>query len=76
MSQITIYLDPAREKRLRSVVKGAQVSLSKWLGRLIDRELSEEWPESIKNLAGAWDDFPSLDQIRKHQGKDTKREKL
>jgi len=39
-------------------------------------ESSGEWPESIVRLAGAWKDFPSLDEIRQGQPKDASRELL
>jgi len=34
------------------------------------------WPDSIKKLAGAWSDFPLLDEIRAEKGKDALRESL
>ncbi len=41
-----------------------------------EQEYGIEWPESVKNLAGAWRDFPALEEIRGIQKQDTPRETL
>ena len=32
------------------------------------------WPENIINLAGAWSDLPTAEEIRKDMGRDVKRD--
>ena len=52
------------------------ISKSKWVANLIKEKIADEWPESVKNLAGAWADFPSAEEIREGLGEDIKRENL
>lgn len=74
MSQITIYLEPKLEKKMRQAVKKSRLSQSRWLANLIHKECDTNWPAPIRQLAGSWNDFPSLGEIRRHQGHDTPRE--
>jgi hypothetical protein len=76
MGQVTIYLEDEIEAKMEEAAKKAHLSKSKWISRLIDAEVSNKWPNSIKELAGSWDDFPSLDEIRKGLGQDIGREDL
>jgi len=36
--------------------------------------VANEWPQSIARLTGAWEDFPTLDDLRSHIGEDVERE--
>lgn len=76
MSQVTIYIDGTTESRMRSAAKAANISLSKWISKVIAERLDTQWPDDIKQLAGSWSDFPTLDEIRSSEGKDIKREQL
>ncbi len=76
MGQVTIYLDPAIEKKMKQSAKSTNLSLSKWISNIITEKISVQWPEEIKNLAGAWRDFPSIEDIRSSHGENVKREKL
>lgn len=76
MSQITIYLDQNTEMMMRKFVKKMGSSLSQWLTGLIKKELVSLWPESVKKLAGACPNFPSVQEIRNTFGADVKREEL
>lgn len=76
MGQVTIYFDDEVESKMRSAAKSMKISQSNWISSLIKRKVNEEWSESTKNLAGAWTDFPSLDEIRYFQKEDSIREKL
>jgi hypothetical protein len=40
------------------------------------RKTVSTWPESISELAGAWADMPTAEEIRKKVGRDASREKL
>ena len=70
MGQVTIYLEDEIEAKMAEAAKKSHLSKSKWVSRLIAAEVSNKWPNSIKELAGSWDDFPSLDEIRKGLGQD------
>lgn len=75
MGQVTIYLDNETEARLKQAAKSSQTSVSKWVASMIQNQIKNEWPKGIENLVGSWkDDFPSLNEIRSSNAKDTKRE--
>lgn len=76
MSQITIYLDSETEAFVNAAVRGSGSSKSKWIAEAIRARARSEWPASIVALEGAWTDFPSLEEIRKAEGRDRKRERL
>ncbi|MEJ2619077.1 MAG: CopG family transcriptional regulator [Candidatus Thiodiazotropha sp.] len=76
MGQVTIYLEEEIEKKMVAAAKSAHLSKSKWISKLIQEKVSNEWPQSVIEMAGAWEDFPDLDSIRSNVGKDAKREAL
>lgn len=73
MGQVTIYLDEKTERKMRKYVKSSGLSVSKWLARLIKERTASEWPDSVRQLAGAWTDLPSPEEIRKSLGEDLER---
>ncbi|MEE4376276.1 MAG: CopG family transcriptional regulator [Candidatus Competibacteraceae bacterium] len=76
MGQVTLYVDTETEQRMKTAAKAAGLSTSKWVTQLIVEKTSNEWPEDIKNLAGAWPDFPTAEQLRSEEISDTPRESL
>ena len=76
MGQVTIYLENEVQKKVTDMAKDAGYSLSKWISLLLKKEINTQWPQSIQDLAGAWNDFPSLEEIRSNMGKDVPREIL
>ena len=76
MAQITIYVDDDTLKKVDRATKASGVSKSKWITESIQLRLRAEWPDSVKELAGAWEDFPLAEEIRASQGKDSRRERL
>ena len=76
MGQVTLYLDPETEERMKAAAKAAGVSQSRWVAELIRYKTATEWPASIARLAGAWADLPSLEEIRGGLPGDTPREPL
>lgn len=76
MGQVTIYLDNETEKRMLNVVKKSGLSKSKWISDLIKQKTASTWPDSIVELAGAWKDLPTAEEIRDDIGVDVKRELL
>jgi hypothetical protein len=78
MGQVTLYLDPETEEKMKEAAKTAGVSQSRWVADLIREKTATEWPASIVQLVGAWaeEDFPSLDEIRKGLPPDLPRESL
>lgn len=76
MGQVTIYLDNDTEKKLTEIVKHSGKSKSRWIADLIREKAHTSWPEHVQSLAGAWDDFPSAEQIRADMGTDLDREEI
>ncbi len=74
MSQVTIYLKPELAEKAKTAAEGAGLSQSKWIARLIEEKLANQWPDSVKQLAGAWPDFPEAEALREGQGEDLPRE--
>ena len=76
MAQITIYLDPENERRLREAAADAGLSVSRWVAELIEERTRTQWPSAVRELAGAWQHFPDLDDLRDDQAEDAEREPL
>ncbi len=76
MGQVTIYLESRTEKKARAAARSAGVSLSKWIAGRIERGARSEWPAYFRDLAGAWPDAPTVEQIRATYGRDTRRSRL
>jgi hypothetical protein len=76
MSQITIYLRPELAQKIRDAAMSEGISQSRWIAKLVEKKLESEWPKSIRQLAGAWPDFPEAEELRKDQALDTSREPL
>ena len=73
MVQVTIYLDDEIEKKMVDAAKSANLSTSKWVAALIKAKVANDWPDSARQLAGAWQDFPSAEEIRTTIGNDADR---
>jgi hypothetical protein len=76
MGQVTIYLDDETEQRARAAAQSQGVSLSKWVAKQVRQGAISEWPDFVRELAGAWSDLPSAPQLRRLPGKDTRRARL
>ena len=66
---------PSR-KKMTDTIKKSGKSKSKWIADLIREKTAGSWPENIINLAGAWSDLPTAEEIRKTMGRDMKRESI
>jgi hypothetical protein len=76
MGQVTLYLDPETESKMKAAAETAGLSQSRWVADLIREKTATRWPESLAKLAGSWSegDFPSLAEIRAGIGEDVPRE--
>jgi hypothetical protein len=74
--QVTLYIDEETRARMKAAAKAAGVSVSRWVADLIRARTRAEWPASVRKLAGAWPDFPTLRQLRSTKAPDTPRESL
>jgi hypothetical protein len=76
MAQVTIYLDDETEQNARAAARSRGLSLSKWIADRVRRGALSDWPDHVRELAGAWSDLPSAEQLRRTKGRDTKRPRL
>lgn len=76
MAQVTIYLDEHTEEQMDRAAKDAGLSRSRWVAELIREKTTSEWPESVRQLAGSWKDFPDVEEIRAGLGEDAPRSSL
>ena len=76
MGQVTIYLEDEIEHKMVQAAESAHLSKSKWIAKVIQEKVANEWPQSVVNLAGTWEDFPNIEDIRVNKGKDSKREDI
>lgn len=74
MAQVTIYLDEETNRRLTEAAKAENQSKSKWISMIIRQKTETQWPDSVVRLAGAWKNFPSLEEIRSSGSEDSPRE--
>jgi hypothetical protein len=76
MAQVTLYLDDETAERMKKAARAAGLSRSQWLARLVREQVDDQWPAAVREMAGAWPDFPLAEDLRAGQPPDTKREKL
>lgn len=76
MGQITIYLDDESERSLRKAAGAAGIPVSRWVAGLIREKTRTQWPDSVREMAGAWSDFPEPEMLRERSEDDTRREEL
>jgi hypothetical protein len=76
MGQVTIYLDEETEAKARAAAHAEGLSLSRWVADRIRPRALDQWPASVRELAGAWEDLPSAEEIRRGLGRDTRRRRL
>jgi len=76
MAQLTLYLDRETAGKMRQAAESEGLSQSQWVARLIKARLESEWPQAVRELAGAWTEFPEVDELRRTSGEDVAREPL
>lgn len=76
MGQVTIYLEDEIEARMAAEAEARKLSKSKWIASVIREKLVDEWPSTVREAAGNWDDFPELEEIRGKAQAEVKRERL
>ena len=76
MGQVTIYLEDEIEQKMIVNAKAMKQSKSKWVANVIREKLTEEWPATVRELPGSWEDFPAPEELRGTEQADVKRESL
>lgn len=76
MAQVTLYLDDETADRLKKAAKQAGLSRSRFLARLVREKTVTEWPQAVKELAGAWPEIEVVERRRRRDGRDARRVKF
>jgi hypothetical protein len=76
MAQVTIYIEPELEAKMRQAAQAMNLSQSKWVANIIREKLQNEWPATVIALAGAWTDLPDVEEIRSTMSSDIEREQF
>jgi hypothetical protein len=76
VGQVTIYLDDETADKAKAAAQSQGISLSKWIAGRIRHGTLSDWPTHVRELAGAWSDLPSAEELRKLRHADAKRAKL
>ena len=76
MAQVTLYLNDEAARRVKAAARKSRVSVSRWVAELVESRTRTDWPPEVRELAGAWPDFPDLQKIRSLTGKDHPRVRL
>ena len=76
MGQVTIYLEDEIEQKMIVNAKAMKQSKSKWVANVIREKLTEEWPATVRELPGSWEDFPAPEELHGTEQADVKRESL
>lgn len=67
MGQITIYIDDQVQSKIKKMAKSMNLSVSKCITQILEQKTSNVWDSSIRQLSGAWEDFPDTEEIRSNQ---------
>lgn len=76
MAHLTIYLPDEVDRQVRKAAKESKVSVSKWVADRVGNSVATEWPAEFLSLAGAFPDFPDIEELRAGYGEDVPRESL
>lgn len=74
MKQLLLEIDDITEAKINAAAKTAGLSTQEWLQQIIDEKTVTTWPNSIKALAGSWQDAPFAEELRAVEGQDIVRE--
>ncbi len=76
MANVTIYLPDEVESKIRSAAQKDQVSVSRWIAARIARLVDDGPPNELLELAGAFPEFPDIEELRSGYGADAPREPI
>ena len=62
------------ENKARRAAKAKGKSVSRWMADQVVESIEGAWPKGVLDAAGAFRDFPSLEEIRKGYGADASRD--
>ena len=70
MARLTICLPDRIEAKARKAAKAKGKSIGRWIVDHVAHSLDDTWPKGVLNAAGAFRDFPSLEEIRGGYGQE------
>lgn len=76
MAHLIVCLTDDVERRVRKAAKAAMVNVSEWVAERVAKSVESVWPPEFLALAGSFPDFPDVDELRKGNGADIRRESL
>jgi hypothetical protein len=76
VARVTLYLDEATAERMKQAARASGLSPSRWLAELVREKTSRQRPDAVRELAGAWGDFPEAEDLRRSEGRYVERERL
>jgi hypothetical protein len=76
MAQVTLYLDEETADRVKKAARKAGLSRSRWLAELVREKTRTEWPQAVRELAGAWSDLELAPGLRRGTGRDSRRSRF
>ncbi len=76
MAQVTIYIPNDLESQIKAMASSLNISISKFISTILEEKVKNEWSSNSRKLAGVWNDFPTLEDIRANQGNDIQREEF
>ena len=74
MKQLILEIDDTTEARIITAAKTAGLTAQQWLKNIIDEKTVTTWPDSVKALAGTWQDVPFSEELHNDEGHDATRE--
>ncbi len=74
MKQLLLEIDETTEAKINAAAQTAGLSTQQWLRQIIEEKTATSWPNSIKALAGTWQDAPFVEALRAAEGHDVARE--
>ena len=66
MTQLILKLDDETVSKVQAAAEREGLTRDEWLVKLVEERLSKSWPASVKQLSGAWPDFPDAETLREH----------
>lgn len=55
MPQVHCYLNETLAERLQEKARHEHISVSRYLARLVEKDVGNQWPEGFFELAGSWE---------------------
>ena len=74
VGQVTIFLEDPIERKITEAANAVHLSKSEWIAQVIRERVATEWPQSIADMAGSWNDSPDIESLQQTEVNDAERE--